>query len=204
MPLINTSIPNLIQGVSQQPDPTRFSGQCEEQENAMSSVVDGLKKRPNTRYIAELLDTALSQRAFVHFMDRDDDEKFVIISENNSLRVFNILTGQEAIINYNGSPNASGVDLNNTYLDIDDPQRDLKALTVADNTFLLNRTVRAAERPEITPDFEGKAVTFVLQGDFAKNYKCDFGAGSARAKLTYTVYVSDGGDDGDDCDDGCG
>jgi hypothetical protein len=46
MPLINTSVPNLIQGVSQQPDASRFAGQCEEQENALSSVADGLKKRP--------------------------------------------------------------------------------------------------------------------------------------------------------------
>ncbi len=44
MPLINTSLPNLIQGVSQQPDAVRYDGQCEEQENALSSVVDGLQK----------------------------------------------------------------------------------------------------------------------------------------------------------------
>ena len=44
MPLINTSLPNLIQGVSQQPDAVRYDGQCEAQENALSSVVDGLQK----------------------------------------------------------------------------------------------------------------------------------------------------------------
>jgi hypothetical protein len=54
MPLINTSVPNLIQGVSQQPNSARFAGQCEEQENALSSVAEGLKKRPNTRHVARL------------------------------------------------------------------------------------------------------------------------------------------------------
>ena len=55
MPLVNTSVPNLVQGVSQQPDTARYDGQCEEQENALSSVVDGLTKRPSTRHIAKLL-----------------------------------------------------------------------------------------------------------------------------------------------------
>ena len=72
MPLINTSVPNLIQGVSQQPNSTRFSGQCEEQENALSSVAEGLKKRPNTRHVAKLLDNAISENSFVHFINRSD------------------------------------------------------------------------------------------------------------------------------------
>ena len=54
MALINTSLPNLIQGVSQQPDTLRFDGQCDEQINALSSVTDGLKKRPNSMFIKQL------------------------------------------------------------------------------------------------------------------------------------------------------
>ena len=44
MPLINHAIPNLINGVSQQPETLRLSSQAEAQENGMSSVVEGLKK----------------------------------------------------------------------------------------------------------------------------------------------------------------
>ena len=72
MPLINTSLPNLIQGVSQQPDVVRYNGQCEEQENALSSVVDGLVKRPNTRHVARIIQEAISADSFVHFIDRTD------------------------------------------------------------------------------------------------------------------------------------
>jgi len=70
MALINTSVPNLIQGVSQQPDATRFDGQCEEQENALSSVAEGLKKRPNTQHVARLLTSAISSNAKVHFINQ--------------------------------------------------------------------------------------------------------------------------------------
>ena len=109
MALINTSVPNLIQGVSQQPDATRFAGQCEEQENALSSVADGLKKRPNTRHIAKLLTTDIGEDSFVHFINRSDSEKYVVIvykeyDSNDAhtgckIRAFNVSDGTEASIN---------------------------------------------------------------------------------------------------------
>ena len=92
MPLINTSLPNLVQGVSQQPATLRFEGQCEEQINALSSVADGLKKRPNTRYLTNLISSAIADGAFVHFINRDKNEKYVLIINNNVAQVFDILT----------------------------------------------------------------------------------------------------------------
>ena len=48
MALISQSIPNLINGVSQQPPSLRLNTQAELQENGLSSVVTGLSKRPCT------------------------------------------------------------------------------------------------------------------------------------------------------------
>ena len=45
MPLVSSSIPNLINGVSQQPPALRLASQGEEQINCMPSPVEGLKKR---------------------------------------------------------------------------------------------------------------------------------------------------------------
>ena len=71
MPLINTSVSNLIQGVSQQPDAIRFAGQCEEQENALPSIVDGLQKRPGCQHIVTLLNAAsLDANSKIHFIER--------------------------------------------------------------------------------------------------------------------------------------
>ena len=192
MPLINTSVPNLIQGVSQQPDATRFAGQCEEQVNALSSVAEGLKKRPNTRHIAKLMDTALAAGSFVHFIDRDDDEKFVIIHDGTLIRIFNIVTGNLAKINGNW---AHVVD--DTYLDVSNPTKELKALTVADNTFLLNTTVVTKESTATTPDVEGRALVFVKQGDYQKTYSVDFGATAASATIQYQLRADNGDEDDD-------
>ena len=46
MPLVSRTIPNLVQGVSQQPEVLRLSSQATVQLNGFSSVVEGLKKRP--------------------------------------------------------------------------------------------------------------------------------------------------------------
>lgn len=55
MALVSKSIPNLINGVSQQPPTLRLESQGEEQENGLSDVVDGLKKRPPTEFLKTLL-----------------------------------------------------------------------------------------------------------------------------------------------------
>ena len=83
MPLITTSVPNLVQGVSQQPDNLRYPGQAEEQINALSSVVDGLNKRPHTEYVANL-NTSLQDDALVHFVDRDPLNKHAMIFNNDN------------------------------------------------------------------------------------------------------------------------
>ena len=75
MPLINTSVSNLIQGVSQQPDSIRYAGQCDVQENALSSVIDGLQKRPSTQFVKRILDGILEEGAKVHFIERDSNER---------------------------------------------------------------------------------------------------------------------------------
>ena len=102
MPLINTSIPNFLGGVSQQPAELRFPEQCEEQENALASVVDGLQKRPATQHIATLLaDTALDDSAKVHFIERDNDERYVIIIEGDTQKTitgYNLNDGTKSTI----------------------------------------------------------------------------------------------------------
>ncbi len=172
MALINTSVPNLIQGVSQQPDATRFAGQCEEQENALSSVADGLKKRPNTRHIARLLTTAIDSNSFVHFINRSDSEKYVLIHDGTTIKAWNSVTGYPATIN-----NASSyTPATGSYLDTLTPRTDMKALTVADRTFLLNTSKSVSlkndsnNQIDTTPELEKKALIFIKQADYEREY----------------------------------
>jgi hypothetical protein len=170
MALINTSVPNLIQGVSQQPDASRFAGQCEEQENALSSVADGLKKRPNTRHIARLLQTAIAEDSFVHFINRSSSERYVLIHDGSNLYAYNIITGAEATIN--GSTGGLAIGATH-YLNTGTPSQQIKALTIADSTMLLNTSRAIAPKTTKTAEVTKEALVYINQGDYEKDYRVD-------------------------------
>ena len=128
MPLLAKSIPNLINGVSQQPAEVRLPSQADEQINFMSSVVQGLKRRPGTRHLARLLATPGSG-AFVHIINRDRFEKYVVVILDGAIRVFDF-QGKERTVK---APKGFN------YLKAFSPSKSLRAVTVADFTFVLNR-----------------------------------------------------------------
>ena len=179
MPLINTSLPNLIQGVSQQPDATRYAGQCEEQINALSSAVDGLTKRPNTRHIARLLQEsdydgesgAVETDTFVHFIDRDKSEKYVVIYDGTKLRIYNLSDGTQASITVGDTTYTDGYAISEEhYLYSFSPGRAIKAVTIADSTFLLNSSVTVAPTAEKTDAVEKKGFVYINRGDYDRKY----------------------------------
>ena len=170
MPLINTSVSSLIQGVSQQSDATRFAGQCEEQENALSSVAEGLKKRPNTRHVARLLEEAIDADSFVHFINRIEAEKYVVIHDGSKLYAYNAISGVEATINgYTGGLAITVGD----YLQSSAPRANIKALTIADSTLLLNKSKAVAPKTTKTAALTKEGLITILQGDYLKEYRVD-------------------------------
>ncbi len=171
MPLLNTSIPNLAQGVSQQPDNLRYPGQCDEQINAWSTVVEGLVKRPNSRFLYDTdLGADISSNLFTHFVDRDDQNKYAITYDSvNGLKAFDVTQGVKTSIHVNMPSIAAS-----TYLSVSgtpNPLQDLRALTVADSTFLVNTQKTIAKDTTLkTPSLDYEALIFVKLGDYQKSY----------------------------------
>ena len=97
MSLISSSIPNLVNGISQQPPTLRLTSQAEVQENGISTVAKGMKKRPPTKHIARLTGTQL-QDAYLHTINRDKNEKYIVAVTNGAIRVWNLL-GTELTVN---------------------------------------------------------------------------------------------------------
>jgi hypothetical protein len=54
MPLISKTISGLHGGISQQPADMRIDNQCEDMENCVPSLVDGVYKRNPTVFLATL------------------------------------------------------------------------------------------------------------------------------------------------------
>lgn len=158
--LVSSTIPNLVNGVSQQPDAIRLASQCDLQENAISSVVEGLRKRPSTEHQARILSTPLTN-AFLHTINRDVQERYQVVITNGDLRVFR-LNGQEVTVNF---PDGK------SYLTAASPQTAFSVVTVADYTFIVNRNVAVARNvADIVPTRPFEALVWVRSGQYSTGY----------------------------------
>ena len=150
MPLVTTSVPNLVGGVSQQPASQRLPNQCEAQENALPLLVGGLIKRPPSIHLAELKtygtdgtdgDSVDLSGSFTHFVTRDSTEEFLVS-----------LTGTANTIHVNdvaGNPKNVTTDLGlSVYLTSATPQTSFRAITIADVTFLVNTDIAATMKTD--------------------------------------------------------
>lgn len=171
MSLISTTIPNLVNGVSQQPYALRLASQCQEQINGHSSVVEGLRKRPGTRHIARL--EGVSGSAFIHTINRDKQEQYVVVIEGGDLRVFD-LDGNEIPVSF---PNGKAYLQAETYRDT------FRCVTVADYTFVLNTTKAVQEGTSTTPSRPFEALAWVKQGSYGAKYTLNVAGKTA----SYTV-----------------
>ena len=71
------NIPNLINGVSQQPKRLRLDSQAEAQLNCYSTVAKGLIPRPGTEHVA-LINADCSNNTWSHWINRDTSERYVV------------------------------------------------------------------------------------------------------------------------------
>lgn len=128
MALISQSIKNLKGGISQQPDILRYPDQGAEQVNGWSSETEGLQKRPPMVFTKTIATAgAFGAKPLVHLINRDAFEKYQVVFTGSGIRVFD-LAGKE----YSVSGDMS-------YVTTASPQDDLRMVTVADYTFIVNR-----------------------------------------------------------------
>lgn len=159
MALVSSSIPNMVNGVSQQPYTLRLSSQAEVQENGLSTVSEGLKKRPPTKFIKKI-GAPVPTTSFVHTINRDSEEQYIVVVTPGDLKVFD-LEGNEKVVHF---PQGK------SYLDCPDPADCFRAMTVADYTFFLNTSVTVKPKPEVSPSRPYEALVVVKQGIYGKAY----------------------------------
>ena len=128
MPLISRNISNLIGGVSQQPEVLRLENQATTQENGFSGVVEGLKKRPSTNYVAKISSSSLSN-AFIHTINRDASERYIVVITNGAIAVYTIDGVQKTVVAQTDATD---------YLASSNPRTEFKCLTVNDYTYIIN------------------------------------------------------------------
>ena len=138
MALMTNDVPNMIGGVSQQPDSMRLVNQCEAQENAIGNPVEGLTKRPPTEHIKELL-ASPNADLFIHHVNRDSTEQYFVVCDGdndiNNIKVFDMAGVAKTVTH---DTEGSAPETGHAYLTTSTPSKSLKAVTIADVTFFVN------------------------------------------------------------------
>ena len=163
--LVAVTIPNLVQGISQQPDGQRDPSQGEIQVNAVSSVAEGLRKRDGSRVLAKLSDAPFGD-AFIHSILRDEQEEYLAVVTKTGIRVFD-LAGVEKTVD---APGGYG------YLSSVTSARDqIRAVSIADYTFILNTSVKPAMDAALTPTTPRpaahEALVWIKAANYGQTYK---------------------------------
>ena len=162
--LVSSTIPNLIQGVSQQPDAQRDPSQGEIQINAVSSLTDGLRKRDGSRAIARLSTSSLGDVLF-HQILRDADEQYLVAIAKTAIRVFE-LDGTERTVT---APYGYG------YLStVVSARSDIRAASIADYTFISNTkrvpAMKTALAPAVARPAAHEALVWVKAANYGQRY----------------------------------
>jgi hypothetical protein len=170
--LISTSIPNLLNGVSQQPDTIRLPNQAETQENGLSDVVYGLGKRPPSIHVAKLnIDTFTNSK--IHFINRDSTERYTVLINNGSIKVYDLSGNQKTVV----APSL-------TYLTTTNPVQDINLVTVADFTFVVNKTITVAKSGSVTNTRPDEAIFYVKNGQYKTTYEIKIDGSSVASYQT--------------------
>ena len=175
MPLISSSIPNLINGVSQQPAALRLASQCEQMVNCMPSPVEGLKKRPPAQHVAKLFSgSAGAGCPFTTIVDRDGTIQFLVLILDNDIKVFGLDGSVKTVAKPDGT----------SYLNITgEPSAVFRVASVADFTFIVNREKTVAMSATTSPSWGTKSMVFIKSADYATTYSITVNS----TTVTYTT-----------------
>lgn len=166
MPLVSSTIPNLINGVSQQPAALRLASQAEAAINCMPSPVEGLKKRPPFQHLKRLFaGSAGSGRPFFNIVDRDGANRWGILLQDQAIKVFDLDGTLKTVATPDGV----------SYLDVTgEPCKQFRVSSVADYTFIVNREKVPAiltGAGDKSPVWGTKSMVFVKAAAYGTEYK---------------------------------
>lgn len=171
--LITKDLIGLHNGVSQQPAAIRLDTQVAAQTNCLGSLVDGVARRPNTEFIAKLLDDSepaqnapFSATSFVHGINRDATERYIFVIDNGNPYVYdlegNLMTVRVGTLDEDMTFTEDTNVLN--YLATTASDREsFVCTTVADYTIVVNKEKVCAKSGSPTAATPPKAIAWVKQ-----------------------------------------
>jgi len=133
--VVSQSIPNFLNGMSQQTPTQRGINQGEDQVNFQNSIVEGLSKRPSLDYVATLDSTNLySNKTKFWSIQRDESNQYIVAFYNGGVKVWDLEGNVKTVTVQSGS----------SYLTSTNPKANFKLVNIADFTFIANTATTVA------------------------------------------------------------
>ena len=98
MSSITQRIPNLLAGISQQPDNRKRPGQVKDAVNVYPDFTLGMLKRPGSKFVSNLYGANLTDSAKWFHILRDEQEKYIAQYADNVFRVWSLIDGGVRVV----------------------------------------------------------------------------------------------------------
>ena len=98
MSSITQRIPNLLAGISQQPDNRKRPGQVKDAVNVYPDFTLGMLKRPGSKFVSKLHGANLTASAKWFHILRDEQEKYIAQYADNVFRVWSLIDGGVRVV----------------------------------------------------------------------------------------------------------
>ena len=133
--VVSQSIPNFLNGMSQQTPTQRGINQGEDQVNLQNGLVDGLSKRPPLDFVKTVDSSNIySNKTKFWQIQRDANNQYVVALYNGGVKVFDLDGNEKTVTIQSGS----------SYLTSTNPRENFKLVNIADFTFLANTGITVA------------------------------------------------------------
>ena len=194
MTSITQKVPRYILGMSDQPDELKVPGQVRDAQNVLPDVTLGLLKRPGTKYISNLTNTATGKWFHIHKNNPfSGSERYIgQITRAGEVFIWDLYTGLAQDVTYSDVPinpdeldnydDSGNTATSEDYL-IHQVNNQLQVLTVNDYTFVTNR--------KVTPSMSGESVS-------ARPYEAFIELRAIATSHPYRLAFNDLNSDGDD------
>ena len=161
MAVVSQSIPNFINGISQQTPTQRGINQGSDQLNLQNNIVDGLSKRPPLEYVATVDSSNIyPNKAKIWSIQRDENNQYIVAFYNGGVKVFD-LAGNEKTVTI-----ASGA----SYLTSTNPKNDFRMVNIADYTFVVNRSVTPTADSTLSATKVEEFLVYVKNSNYGREY----------------------------------
>ena len=105
---ISQRIPNLLAGISQQPDNRKRPGQVKDAKNVFPDYALGMLKRPGGQFVSQLIEAdAADDNLWFHIL-RDGNEKYVVQYGDNRFNVWSLIDGQPRAVDMGNNTGVPG------------------------------------------------------------------------------------------------